>query len=332
MKINSLATIKPPKLADARLNHTFGAILGRMSDDDVSALAFRHTEIRVARQLCELWRKHEQFIDESSVPNADYHQQLRQDPRGLASIANDLAAFLHADQNALDNEKCLARAHVMLCEKVVAALAEAFVDGSVAGDYRIGVPRDRSPLRHLQGSADALQRAQQRVGKSNVAWNEVTTRMFKEAEERNVFATTPQSITLDRLDALTPDQFEEWIAYLLERDGCTIERRRGGPNDQGADVIAVTSAGQRVVVQCKHSIKPATCLHPNHLYALHGTAVPIHKAHIVAMVTNRRVSDTARAFAKQQGIHIIDRPQLEKWATYGVSWLPAGSHVLSRAV
>ncbi|MEV0269872.1 hypothetical protein AB0H43_13925 [Hamadaea sp. NPDC050747] len=53
------------------------------------------------------------------------------------------------------------------------------------------------------------------------------------------------------------------------------------------------------------------------------------KAHIVAMVTNRRVSDTASAFAKQQSIDIIDRLQLEKWATYGVSWLPTRSHVLT---
>ncbi|MFG3709297.1 restriction endonuclease [Micromonospora sp. NPDC047730] len=37
------------------------------------------------------------------------------------------------------------------------------------------------------------------------------------------------------MDALSAGAFEEWIACLLERDGCKIIRRHGGPNDQGAD-------------------------------------------------------------------------------------------------
>jgi hypothetical protein len=53
----------------------------------------------------------------------------------------------------------------------------------------------------------------------------------------------PTSPCRDR--CLVPEAFEERTAWLLERDGCTILRRRGGPSDQGADVIAHTGRAAR---------------------------------------------------------------------------------------
>lgn len=58
------------------------------------------------------------------------------------------------------------------------------------------------------------------------------------------------------LSSLTDKEFEEVTAQVYERQGFRVDRR-GGPNDQGIDLIAERSgAGPtdhlRVAVQCKH--------------------------------------------------------------------------------
>jgi restriction system protein len=159
------------------------------------------------------------------------------------------------------------------------------------------------------------------------AWNTAYQRLSADAESRAAYAGTSDSISLRAIDGWRADVFEHGIAMLLERDGCTILRRHGGPNDQAADVIAVTPDGRRVVLQCKHSTKPGHRIEPRPLYELNGTAAPVHRADIVGIGTNRTLSDNARTFASGFGIHVIDRRTLELWATYGVSWLPAAGSV-----
>jgi restriction system protein len=61
------------------------------------------------------------------------------------------------------------------------------------------------------------------------------------------------------------------------------------------------------------------------LFELNGTARPVHNADVVAIVTNRALTSAAERFAAMQGIHVIDRRRLERWATYGVPWYPSGS-------
>ncbi|MEU9207866.1 restriction endonuclease [Streptomyces sp. NPDC048415] len=43
--------------------------------------------------------------------------------------------------------------------------------------------------------------------------------------------------TLAEVDAMTGTQFEELVASLCRRDGCTEVRRVGGSHDNGADVL-----------------------------------------------------------------------------------------------
>ncbi|MFJ1541903.1 restriction endonuclease [Micromonospora chalcea] len=153
----------------------------------------------------------------------------------------------------------------------------------------------------------------------------------KEAVIRNAFASTSGSVKLSQIDSCSPDSFEEWTALLLERDGCKILRRRGGSNDQGADVIAVTPGGLRVVLQCKFSTKLRHTVDPRYFHELNGTARQEHGADIVGLVTNRTASTAAQDFATKHRIHFINRRVLQRWATYGVSWLPSGGQAIVAA-
>lgn len=321
MKINNGGGVRPSKLADVTLNHLFGVTAGRLSPDDVQAIAFRHAEIQVATKIRDHWLKFIQFAQESSAPNATWREGVAQD-EGWRSVATEVLDYIAADQAQIDNFICLARGHVALSEKVIEALSASFTSTEpMANLYRHGLARDSSPLRYLEGSAAAYLRVDKKLGDANVAWGKERDRLVAEAHSRNAFARTAKAVALARIDACAPDVFEEQVAWFLERDGGTIVRRKGFPNDQAADVIALTPKGLRVVLQVKHSTKPNFRLDPRYVYELNGTARPEHRADVVGIVTNRALSDAAQRFALKHRIHVIDRPILRQWATYGVRWI-----------
>jgi restriction system protein len=52
---------------------------------------------------------------------------------------------------------------------------------------------------------------------------------------------------------MTPTEFEHALAFLCERDGCSNVQVVGGASDLGADVIATTPTGVRLVIQAKRN-------------------------------------------------------------------------------
>ena len=325
MKINQDATVQPPRFGDRTLNKTLGEVIGKQSENDVHAVVFRYAEIRTVMEVRKTWLDLVKFIADSSEPNAEFFKVIPTDPT-WASVASEALDFLRADQESLDRENRLAHAHIALCDKVITALTKSFAGPPLANAYKVGGIRDSSPLQHLQLSVAASNRAAGRVGTANLAWEPAIKRFMAEGGSRNAFASTAASVTLAQLDTSPASTFEEWTAWLLERDGCQILRRHGGSNDQGADVIALTPDGLRIVLQCKHSTKLRNRVDPKYLHELNGTARPEHGADIVGIVTNRTLSDRAQSFATRHKIHVIDRSVLKRWATYGVSWLPSDTH------
>lgn len=122
---------------------------------------------------------------------------------------------------------------------------------------------------------------------------------------------------LTQLDALTHRQFEHAIRDLMHRDGCADAAQVGGRGDLGADVKATDPYGRRWVIQCKHrrnGDRGAAVGTPD-LQVLNGTGRPVHRADVVVMVTNARITRPGRAFARQQRLHLVDRQVLAQWAT-----------------
>ncbi|MFD9442286.1 restriction endonuclease [Streptomyces sp. NPDC060006] len=121
---------------------------------------------------------------------------------------------------------------------------------------------------------------------------------------------------LGQLDALHHQQFEQAVRDLIHRDGCTDAVRVGGRGDLGADVKATDPFGRRWVIQCKHRRAglAGSAVGTPDLQVLNGTARPVHGADLVVMVTNGRISQPGRDFAKQQRLHLVDRQMLGVWA------------------
>ncbi|MEV6594569.1 restriction endonuclease [Streptomyces acidicola] len=121
---------------------------------------------------------------------------------------------------------------------------------------------------------------------------------------------------LPQLDALHHRQFEDAVRELMHRDGCPDAVRVGGRGDLGADVKATDPFGRRWVIQCKHRRNGdrGSAVGSPDLQVLNGTARPVHKADVVVMVTNGRISGPGRTFAKEQRLHLVDRRLLGEWA------------------
>ena len=96
-------------------------------------------------------------------------------------------------------------------------------------------------------------------------------------------------------------------------------RVTGRSADLGADIIASTSDGRRVVVQCK---RYAGSVGSPHVQRLNGTAWTIHGAEITMLVTTGRLTANARDLAGRCGIMLVDRDALAAWVSTGNLGLP----------
>ncbi|MFI1755403.1 restriction endonuclease [Streptomyces sp. NPDC020571] len=133
--------------------------------------------------------------------------------------------------------------------------------------------------------------------------------------ERERLATL--RITLAEFDTMDDRRFEYVLRDLLVRDGWPA-RRVGGGGDQAADVIGDHPQRGRIVVQAKHT-RVGGKVGSAVMYAVKGTAGPVHKADHAVVVTNGAFTRDAMVWGDRHGVHWIDRERLRRWAEDGAA-------------
>ncbi|WP_320779190.1 restriction endonuclease [Streptomyces sp. CRN 30] len=118
--------------------------------------------------------------------------------------------------------------------------------------------------------------------------------------------------SLDAVLAMDDRQFEEFVAGLCRRDGCTQVRRVGGAGDLGADVTGRLPDGRRLVVQCKRYAKHRT-VGSRDLQTFNGTARAEHGADVPVYVATCVFTRPAREFAARHRLCLIDINLLGFW-------------------
>ncbi|MGW5851774.1 restriction endonuclease [Streptomyces sp. NPDC055254] len=129
----------------------------------------------------------------------------------------------------------------------------------------------------------------------------------------------PQPVDLpevgpDALDhgAVDADGFEHAVAALCARDGCPQVEVVGGAGDLGADVIATTADGLRVVVQCKH-YGEGNRVGSQDLQRFGGTCFAVHEADVAVVVTTSAFTAPAEEYAAACDIVCVDGESLAAW-------------------
>ncbi|MFJ8506096.1 restriction endonuclease [Streptomyces avermitilis] len=114
-------------------------------------------------------------------------------------------------------------------------------------------------------------------------------------------------------DALDADEFEQAVAALCERDGCSEVEVVGGAGDLGADVVATAPDGRRVVIQCKRYCD-TNKVGSQDLQRFGGTCFTVHQAQVAVVITTSDFTTPAAEYADQCGILCFDRQALQAWS------------------
>lgn len=117
-------------------------------------------------------------------------------------------------------------------------------------------------------------------------------------------------------DHMSGGDFERYVARLLRDSGCRGVQVSGSAGDMGADIIARTPHGKRLVVQCKRYVGN---LSSPDVQRFAGTARDIHGADLALIVTTGRPTGPALEIARRCRITVVDRPQLARWISTGTS-------------
>ncbi|MFI9311503.1 restriction endonuclease [Streptomyces triculaminicus] len=118
--------------------------------------------------------------------------------------------------------------------------------------------------------------------------------------------------SMDAIWKMDGREFEEFIAQLCRRDGCTDVKRVGGVGDLGADVTGILPDGRRLVVQCKRYAAHRS-VGSRDIQTFNGTARLEHGADIPLFVASCVFTRQARAFAAKQQLTLIDVDLLGFW-------------------
>jgi restriction system protein len=122
----------------------------------------------------------------------------------------------------------------------------------------------------------------------------------------------PDTFEARDLAAMDPEDFEQAVAALCERDGCQDVEVVGGAGDLGADVIATAPDGTRVVIQCKR-YGPENKVGSQDVQRFGGTCFAVHGATVAAVVTTGEFTGPAVDYAAQCGILCLDHADLIAW-------------------
>lgn len=126
---------------------------------------------------------------------------------------------------------------------------------------------------------------------------------------------TSQTRTLGELLMLSPSDFEQLVASVLERIGYSSVHCVGGSGDLAADIVCKDEHGRLIVVQCKR-YATGTLVGSPELQKFMGMAFIHHKAKLGVFVSSSGFSQAAIELARGHPIVLIDGEgllRLMKW-------------------
>ncbi|OEJ26054.1 hypothetical protein BGM19_19320 [Streptomyces agglomeratus] len=129
---------------------------------------------------------------------------------------------------------------------------------------------------------------------------------------RRVLREREAAGSMGALDAMNPRQFEQHIAWLCRRDGCDRVTVTGGHGDTGADIVAYTLDGRRIVVQCK-SRNPGSVIASGDVQQFIGMARLEYNADIALLVATCPFTRDALLLAARHDVTAVHRGLLEAW-------------------
>ncbi|WKX10766.1 restriction endonuclease [Streptomyces sp. NL15-2K] len=157
--------------------------------------------------------------------------------------------------------------------------------------------------RELIALRAGVQRIEHRLRQHNARLQRLEAR----PEER------PLAGAIAAMDAMSGRGFEQHVAALLRRDGCTDIVVQGGRRDRGVDITALTANGRRLVAQCKR-FAPYLSITSADVQKFIGSAKVLYDSEVSLFVATCPFTPDALSIATDCGITAVHRGLLEKWS------------------
>ena len=308
-------SVRPIHYRDPELRELVGAQVGRASDNTLLAGFLWIAEGQAAREALDgmdLWIE---WFDWAIQGCRDWLAEDRQLSEVAECVVEEIDQLRGTDLQVYTDALAAAHTARAAANRAFEELRDRFGAGPTPG---FGAEGDQPSLAdNIFARWEQITKAGWAAEAHFRAREQEFRRLVSLGHRRHAFAATPDSYPRDALTRLNGTTLEQLAAQLLKRDGLTIIRAAGGSGDQGADVIAETPDGRRLVFQCKY--RQRGTLGPKIIYETNGTARQIHQADVAIVLTNASFSAQASMDADNQGIHMIDGRGLRCWATWGDS-------------
>ncbi|WP_367140993.1 MULTISPECIES: restriction endonuclease [Streptomyces] len=315
MHINWKSRVTLPTYEDAELNAALRDRIRAATDDDLLSAFLHYAEGHIALKA---YVKFDRLFDCLQREQA-HAQKLEEDPDSPLVYAYRRANYkLQNELRGLADETETARNAI---GSVWHSLRQATTRDDLNHRYRQDADPVESGLEQIGPLKRTLTPSQERLDSILAEHRNEMHRLALREAELHAFTASDDSISLDQFDRMSPLEFEQAIAALAQRDGYVLARRNGGARDLGADVIATTPDGRKIVFQCKHRQRGGRPLGSPVIQTLNGTARPLHNADIVIAVTNSSFTTPAHDLARKQDIHLLHGEPLRRWATWGIPLL-----------
>lgn len=126
-------------------------------------------------------------------------------------------------------------------------------------------------------------------------------------EERRV-RRKAAGLTLEELQKMDSDEFERLVKQLFRTSGYKIRPHKPGPGDHGVDIDLDAPNGDHVVIQCKRYATTHKVGEPD-LQRFGGSVGHFHAKRGI-FVTSSYFTSSAKQFAKENVLELVDGPQL----------------------
>ncbi|WP_280492868.1 restriction endonuclease [Nocardia asiatica] len=111
---------------------------------------------------------------------------------------------------------------------------------------------------------------------------------------------------------MSDKQFEHALASLCRDSGCREVEVSRGSGDHGADVVALTPDGRRLILQAKrYNINRR--VGDREMQQLVGGLTTCHRFDVAALVATASFTGPDRATAARSGIRLVDNRALAAW-------------------
>lgn len=111
-----------------------------------------------------------------------------------------------------------------------------------------------------------------------------------------------QDALMDEMDEMSGEEFENYCADLLSKNGYTVESMTRETGDYGADIL-ISREGEWTAVQCKRYSKPVGVKAVQEAYA----SMSYYNCAHCAVITNSGFTSQAENLAAKNGVLLWDR-------------------------